>query len=81
MKTWINPGLKIFNVKMDENIAASSGNIRQIQLQDGTYNFRVNGNVIVDTSDCTFVSDGGQYKGRWKGTGSLFYWQVESCRA
>lgn len=81
MKTWVNPGLKIFNVKMDENIAASGRDIRRIQLQDGTYDFRVSGNVIVDTSECTFVSDGGQYIGRWQGTGSLYYWQVKGCLA
>lgn len=80
MKKWEKPYAQKITVRINENIAASGDDIRQIVLFDGTFRFRVNGNVIVDTTDCTFVSDGGTLKGKYQTTGSLFEWQVKGCR-
>lgn len=57
MKSWENPKVKVFNVKMDENIADSGNGTQVITLQQSgvianawpTNTYKVNGNIIVDS--------------------------------
>ena len=58
MREWKKPEVKVFDVKMDENIAASGDRILNIRhSQRGVmadkwkrHNYYVSGNTIVDTS-------------------------------
>lgn len=58
MKAWKNPEVKVFDVKMDENIAASGDRILNIRHnQSGEmadnwskHDYYVSGNTIVDTN-------------------------------
>lgn len=58
MREWKKPEVKVFDVKMDENIAASGDRILNIRhSQSGVmadnwekHNYYVSGNTIVDTN-------------------------------
>ena len=86
MKAWKNPEVKVFDVKMDENIAASGDERLSVYFTpEGSIMVYVRGQVIVDTS----------YGWYWKGsvrtasnayqqsTGSTGAWVLDgsSCRA
>lgn len=58
MREWKKPEVKVFDVKMDENIAASGDRILNIRHNKAgvlageweRYDYRVSGNMIVDTN-------------------------------
>ena len=67
MKAWKTPEVKVFNVKMDENIAASGDQTMLIMHQQRgtiasswpTYTYYVSNGTIVNTSNRYFYTASG----------------------
>lgn len=86
MKAWTTPEVKVFSVKMDENIAASGDERMQVYFNPGGNIWvYVNGQIIIDTSYGWYMN-GGTATASFayqQNTGSTGSWILDgsSCRA
>ena len=86
MKAWKNPEVKVFDVKMDENIAASGDERVSVNFNPGgDIMVYVHGQVIVDTSYGWYWKGSGRTASNayQQSTGSTGAWVLDgsSCRA
>lgn len=84
MREWKKPEVKVFDVKMDENIAASGQERKKIHFNDGDWWCYVNGQIIVSSSVTWYTDNNGRVcasNAYTPGSGSTGSWAVDGCRA
>ena len=84
MREWKKPEVKVFDVKIDENIAASGQERKKIHFTDGDFWCYVNGQIIVNTSVGWYTGNDGRAWASFaysSGGGSTGSWAVNGCFA
>lgn len=82
MREWKKPEVKVFDVKMDENIAASGQETKEIYFQEGYFWCYVDGQIIVNTSVTWYKDNDGKVCASYAytpGKGSTGKWAAEGC--